>query len=138
MATDREVHAVAKWLSGELKDGSREELEARRTLARILRAERMDMALRLMLANLIDPDNRDTHRQWLVFRRARGRAPRFDLRLIALTVWEKHIVAKHSWESAVKDAMNEHGASRTTVAAAWRQWEPFFRDPRWSRTFTRR
>jgi hypothetical protein len=136
MASDEQVHMAAKWISGELKDGTPEELEARRTFAEILRSTLpLDMSLRVMLAARIDPDSRDSF-EWLAFHRAPGRMTRHDLRRIAATVWHHHVVAGDSWESAVAQAEKEHRVSRATVTAAWHKWSPVFRG-RDGQTFTR-
>jgi hypothetical protein len=57
-ATQHEVRLIGRFLAGELKEGSAENLTARRALARLLRnpEQQLDLGLRWALAELFDPD----------------------------------------------------------------------------------
>ncbi len=123
---DQEVEAIINWLTGTLKEGSAEDFRARRALAEVLRHERLDMGLRLSLANLIDPDQRDDLGLWLVFKRAQGRQKTIDRRRVAAIIW-KQVNAGIKKESAVADAMKKCGVkSRDKALAAYKEWKPYF------------
>jgi hypothetical protein len=123
MATDEEVRAVAGWISGDLKDGSDRDREARRIFARILRSDRLDMSLRLMLASRIDPDQGDTR---LVFKRPRGnQTNKADHRKIAAFIWQRRATGGR-FKNAVADAEEKFRVSHGTATNAWKAWKPLF------------
>jgi hypothetical protein len=58
-----DIQALIEWLRGDIRKGSRRELQARRTLARMLRSERpLDLGLRFILADAVDPDGEGAQR----------------------------------------------------------------------------
>jgi hypothetical protein len=124
--SDQQVRAIIDWLAGELKEGSVEDLAARRALAEVLRHEKLDMGIRLLLANLIDPDSRDDIGLWLVFKRPQGRTKTIDRRKVAAIIW-KQVKAGIKKEAAVADAMKKCGVkSRDKALAAYKEWKPHF------------
>jgi hypothetical protein len=123
---DQEVKAIIDWLAGKFKEGSAEDLKARRALAEVLRHERLDMGFRQMIADLIDPDQRDDLGLWLVFKRAQGRQKTMDRRRVAAIIWEQ-VNAGIKKESAVAEAMKKCGVkSRDKALAAYKEWKPHF------------
>jgi hypothetical protein len=120
-----EVKALAEWLGGESKDGSTEDLEGRRALAKVLRHGPLDLGVRCMLANLIDPDTTDDAGVRLVFKRAPGRARTMDRRRVAAIIWHE-IRAGIKKESAVARAMGECNVSRSKALEAYKEWKPAF------------
>jgi hypothetical protein len=124
--SDQDVKAIIDWLTGKLKEGSVEDLSARRALAEVLRHERLDMGLRYALADLIDPDQRDDLGLWLVFKRAQGRKQTTNWRRVAAIIW-KEVNAGTKKEAAVAEAMGKCGVkSRAKALAAYNEWKPIF------------
>lgn len=128
--SDHEARLVHKWLSAEIKEGAGDDDKARRILARFLRSSLpLDLGLRVLLANQIDPDTRDDAGQWLAFKRVRGnRSRRVNSRQIAAAVWDRNVKGE-KWEAAVQQAMKDFGVGRSTVTAAWDKWSPVFASP---------
>jgi hypothetical protein len=127
MSAGDDYRTALAWLSGELKEGTAAELDARRTLARMLRSGPLVLGVRVGLANAIDPDMRDSVGSWLTFKRSRGnRSGKMDHRRIAAVVWHRR-AAGDPFEAAIRAAMSKCKASRATVTAAWREWSPHFR-----------
>jgi hypothetical protein len=123
MASNEEVLTIAKWLSGDLED--QHETEARLVFARVLRSSiPLDLTLRFMLADLIDPDNDDNDHRLVLKRKPGNRAPRSNHRSIAAHVW-KRIKEGDGFESAVVDAMGHFDVGRTTVTNAWAEWKHY-------------
>jgi hypothetical protein len=126
MAEDPEVIAsTVAWLTGRLKDGSPEDLEARRALAWSLRYGPLDRGRRFMLARLIDPDMREILSLYLAFKRPRGAKRTMDRRKVAAIIW-KQFKAGTKKEAAVADAMEKCKVSRSKALEAYAEWEPLF------------
>jgi hypothetical protein len=129
MAADPEViTSIVTWLAGRLKEGSPEDLEARRALARFLRGPLgpLDQAPLFMLAALIDPDKRDDLSLWLVLKRPRGNRSRpIDHRRVAATIWHE-LRANKPQKAAVSIAMEKCRVSRRTALEAFYVWKPIF------------
>jgi hypothetical protein len=124
--SDQEVKAIIDWLTGKFKEGSAEDLKARRELAKVLRHGPLDRNLLRILADLIDPDQRDDLGLWLIFKRAQGRRKTMDRRRVAAIIW-KQVSAGIKKESAVADAMKKCGVkSRDKALAAYKEWKPHF------------
>ena len=138
-ATYHEVGLIGRFLSGELKEGSSENLTARRALARLLRtpAQRLDLGLRWTLADLIDADIRCPDRKTkgyyeqphifvLKRRQPRGQPvkPRDAAteRKIAEFIWHRH--GKRQMKEIIRDAAKKFGVSRTRVYEIWKDWRP--------------
>lgn len=123
MADDTEpddIQALIEWLRGELRKGSPRELRARRTLARMLRSERpLDLGLRFILADAVDPDGEGAQR--LLLKRKRGRPQRINHRRVAAFLYQR-TKAGESWEAAVHATMDEFRCARGTVTGAWSKW----------------
>jgi hypothetical protein len=121
-----EVKALVEWLGGELKDGSIEDLEGRRALARVLRHGPVDRGLLFVLADLIDPDQREDIGLWLTFKRPPGRKKTTDWRRVAAVIWRELRRGKQQ-KTAVSIAMEECGVgSRDKALAAYKKWKPIF------------
>jgi hypothetical protein len=111
------------WLRGDIKEGSPHDLEARRTIARMLRSE--DVGLIRILADAIDPDN--TGSSWigrLIMKpRGPGRRQRVEPRRIAAFVYQR-TKAGVPVESAVAEAERKFAVKSSTVYTAWTKWRP--------------
>jgi hypothetical protein len=83
---DHEIKSIVDWLGGKFKEGSADDLKARRTLARALRDRPLDRDLLFMLADLIDPDQRGDMGLWLVFKRPPGRRKTTNWRRVAAII----------------------------------------------------
>ena len=114
---------VKAWLRGDIKEGSPDDLEARRTIARMLRSE--DVSLIRILADAIDPDN--TGSGWigrLIMKpRGPGRRRRVEQRRIAAFVYQRTSDGVPV-ESAVKEAEGKFAVESSTVYSAWSKWRP--------------
>jgi hypothetical protein len=110
-------------LRGDITKGSPRDLQARRTLARMLRSE--DVGLIRILADAIDPDNAGSG--WIgrliMQRRGPGRRRRVEQRRIAAFVYQR-TKAGVPVESAVKEAEDKFGIKSSTAYAAWSKWRP--------------
>jgi hypothetical protein len=125
---DNDIRALFEWLKGDTREGSARDLQARRTLARVLRSSKpLDFGLRLILAEAVDPDGEDNVRLFL--KRKPGRPQAFNERHIAVFIYQR-TEADLKLESAVKEAMTKFNASHGTVTKAWSKWKPHIkRDP---------
>src|SRR4051794_13062848 len=96
--SDQEITSIADLFSGRLKENSEAGQTAMRALARVLREERLPMALRIIMADMVDPDTRDSVEQCFAIKSARkaGRCKANDDRNIAVVVW--HRIALHRSE----------------------------------------
>ena len=119
--SDEEVSAIANWLSGKFKENSPREMEARRALATILRHGPLDLSLRVWLANLFDPDMRDTEKQWFVLKRPRGRSKTVNDRQVAAVVWER-VERGDKQEAALQHAVDTMDVSLSTAEKAFAKW----------------
>lgn len=120
----QEWAAAIDWLAGMEKEGSADDIEGRRALARVLRHE-PPLGVLVQLANLIDPDMRDTMLQWLAFKRAPGRRKKIGTRQIAAVVWEQ-IQAGEKREAAYRYAADKLRVSFSTAQKAMAEWEEHF------------
>src|SRR5262249_10081208 len=119
-----DIQALGEWLRG-VKQSSPRELQARRTLARMLRSEHpLDRGLRLALADAVDPDGVGVHR--LILKRKPGRRRKVSDQVIADFVRRKR-QSGEKFRSAVGEAMSEFNASHGKVTSAYRKWR---RNPR--------
>jgi hypothetical protein len=129
MPDDPEVIAgIVAWLAGRFKEGSPEDLEARRALARFLRGPLgpLDQAPLFMLAALIDPDKRDDLSLWLVFKRPRGNRSRpMNHRRVAAVIWHELRAGKPQ-KAAVSIAREKCKVSRSKALEAFDEWKPLF------------
>jgi hypothetical protein len=123
--SDHEIKRIGDWLSGKFKEDSAEDLEARRVLGKALCHGPLDLGVRLMLADLIDPDRSEDMGVRLVFKRAPGRARTMDRRKVAAIIWNQ-TKAGIKKESAVASAMEKCNVSRSKALAAYNEWKPFF------------
>jgi hypothetical protein len=123
--SDHELASIVDWLDGKFKEGSAEDLEARRALAKVLRHGPLDLSLRLMLASLIDPDLRGDMGRWPVFKRARGRSKAVNDRRVAAVVWHR-VKAGEKREAAYQFAAETLGVSFSTAEKAFAKWEDHF------------
>jgi len=126
---------VKEWLSGDLTDGSPHDLQARRTIARMLRSE--DAGLIRILADAIDPDN--TGSGWigrLIMKPRRpGRRRQVGQRRIAAFIYQRTKDGVPV-EAAVKEAEDKFAVRSSTIYSAWSKWRPHIeRNPEmWGRT----
>jgi hypothetical protein len=123
-----DIQALIEWLRGDLRKGSTRDLQARRTLARMLASSKpLDPGLRFILADAVDPDGE--YGLQLSLKRKPGRPGRVNERHVAAYVYQKKN-AGMKLESAVKEAMTKFNVSRSTVLGAWSEWRPDIeRDP---------
>ena len=125
---DHEIKNISDWLDGKFTEGSAKDLEARRTLAKVLRHGPLALSLRVRLANLIDPDMRDDLSLWLVFKRPRGRTKSVDDRNVAAGIWHRIQAKKDPKEAAYQHAVDTLGVSLRTAKKAYKTWEKHFAD----------
>jgi hypothetical protein len=111
--------ALLLWLCGRAKDKSARGLQAQRTLARLLRANSLDVGFRLVLADMADPDGPSAMR--LTIQRRPHRPRRAGHLDIAFFV-SKEIQAGRPKEAAVAAAVAAFGVKRSTVFAACKKW----------------
>jgi hypothetical protein len=122
MASD--IQAVIAWSHGDLKEGSAEELEARRIIARLLRSSRpLNLGFRSMLADLIDPDDDVAEHRFVLKQRPGNRKRSADHCRIAVYVWRR-VAEGAQIKAAAIDAMGHFRVKRSTVMAAWSKWKP--------------
>ena len=109
-----------------LKEGSPEELEARRALARMLRSTRpLDLGLRYILADMIDPDRDEAERTIRFKNRHMGkRSNALAEKTVARYIEAALPEANGKLESAVAKAMKKFGLERSRVFDIWRMWRP--------------
>jgi hypothetical protein len=124
-----DIQALIEWLRGDLREGSARDLQARRTLARMLRSSKpLDPGVRFILADAVDPDGESGER--LVLKRKPGRRQRVNERHVAAYVYQRKKAGVKA-ESAVKEAMTKFNVGRSTVTGALSKWRPHFeRDPK--------
>jgi hypothetical protein len=125
MVTAQELYEIERWISGEIKPGSTEGVEARRIAARLLRAG--DFAVQQRLAVTIDPDNTDAEPcgAQMFFKRQRGnRSKLVDHRNVAAFIW--HEVQAGRKKKVYQRAVVELGVSLRTAKEAYKRWKPAF------------
>ena len=124
--SEHDVASIIDWLAGKLKEGSADDLKARRALAKVLRYGPLDRGLLFILADLIDPDTRDDLSLWLVFKRAPGAKKTMDRRKVAAIIW-RQVKTGIKKEAAVADAMKKCNVrSRDKALAAYNEYRPIF------------
>jgi len=128
-----DIQALIEWLRADSRKGSARDLQARRTLARMLRSSKpLDPGVRFILAEAIDPDGEDDVRLFL--KRKPGRRRRVNERHVAAFIYQRTKDGV-SVESAVKEAEGKFAVKSSTVYSAWSKWRPHIkRDPElWGR-----
>jgi hypothetical protein len=122
--------ALVERLRVRTKKGSARDLQARRTLARILRSsEPLEVGVRFILADAVDPDRLRGAVTMPEFKRKRGRPQRISDFNIAAFVYRKR-QSGQKYRLAVEEAMTEFKASRSKVTSAYRKSRPDIeRDP---------
>jgi hypothetical protein len=145
-ATYREVRLIQRFLGGELKEGSAENLTARRALARLLRKpeQQLDLGLRWALAELFDPDRplaysrkgpvrlgRDDEQPFMIYlkRRRRGKPTKeaMDERDIAVFIWHQRFVRHQQMKNIILAAIKKFGLKRTQLQKIWKHWQPILK-----------
>ena len=122
---DRELASIIDWLGGKFKEDSADDLKTRRALAKVLRHGPLDLGLRCMMADVIDPDIRDILSLWLVFKRPPGRTKSIDDRNVAAVIWHR-IQAGDQKEAAYQHAVDTLGVSLRTAKEHYKAWEKLF------------
>jgi hypothetical protein len=116
--------ALADWLRGNTKKGSARDLQARRVLARMLRSsEPLEMVVRLILADAVDPDG--VGGLQLSLKRKLGRRRQINHLDVAAYVYKRKKAGVKA-ESAINEAMTKFNVGRSTVTGAWSKWRPYF------------
>jgi len=111
-----------------LRDGSAEEIAARRALARLLRTSSpLDLGLRVVLADLIDPDCDAVERQIRFERRRRGKpsSAHADKQMCEF-IWA-HVKDGVKKEAAFQSAMDRFGLKRSRILKIWSDWQPILK-----------
>ncbi|WFU37600.1 hypothetical protein QA640_24340 [Bradyrhizobium sp. CB82] len=108
-----------------LKEGSPEYLEARRALARMLRSSTpLDLGLRCILADLIDPDRDEVERTIGFKNRREGKRSNAE----AEKMVAEFIAARLQKGDQVKRAMSmageRFGIKRSRLHEIWHEWSP--------------
>ena len=108
-----------------LGNGSPDEKKACKALARELRTSRpLDLGIRFILADLIDPDRVEIDRRIRFENRRRGRQSNAQAeKQIAEAIWSM-VQAGTKTESAVAHAMKTFGLGRSRVMEIWGLWKP--------------
>jgi hypothetical protein len=112
-----------------LKDGSDEEKEARRALARELRSSApLNLGLRFILADLIDPDRDEINRRIRFENRRKGKPSTNALaeKTIAEFIWSQ-VQAGVKAESAINSAKQKFGLGRSRIFKIWSHWQPILK-----------
>jgi hypothetical protein len=111
-----------------LKDGSPEEQEARRALARILRTSLpLDLGLRFLIADLIDPDRDEIDRRIRFGHRRKGKPSNaLAEKEIAEFIWSQ-VRSGVKTEEAVFQAAERFGLERTRIFEIWSHWQPILK-----------
>jgi hypothetical protein len=112
-----------------LKEGSTEELEARRALARELRTSiPLNLSLRFAIAELIDPDCDEVERRIRFDRRREGRPSSNALaeKQIAEFIFAR-VQAGVKTESVIASAVKKFGLVRSRIFEIWRIWKPILK-----------
>jgi hypothetical protein len=127
MATSKELEEIERLISAEIKPGSKEGREARRILARHLRAG--DFAVGHRLALTIDPDNTDAepYGAQMFFKRQRGnRSKIVDHRNVAAFISNELQAGRKN--KVYLRAAGAMGVSERTAKEAWKRWKPWFEE----------
>jgi hypothetical protein len=108
-----------------LKDGSDEEKEARRALARLLRTSRpLDLGVRYIIADLIDPDFDEMNRRIRFENRRKGKpSDAAAEKQVAEFIWSQRQTGV-TMKRTVIDATAKFGLNRSRVLAIWKIWRP--------------
>lgn len=112
-----------------LKDGSADEKEARRALARELRTSLpLDVSLRFAIAELIDPDCIEIDRRIRFEHRRQGKPSKSALaeKTIAEFIWSR-VQAGVKAESAISSAKQKFGLGRSRIFKIWSHWQPILK-----------
>jgi hypothetical protein len=111
-----------------MQDGSAEELEARRALARLLRSSTpIEIGLRCILADLIDPDRDEVDRQIKLKNRREGK-PSNALAEKTIAEYIEAMLTDNGetrqLKYAISKAEERFGLGRTRLLEIWREWRP--------------
>jgi hypothetical protein len=110
-----------------LKEGSPEELEARRALARMLRTSLpLDLGVRFLLADMIDPDNECDRRIRFGHRRKGKPSNAIADKEIAEFIWSQ-VRSGVKTEAATVQAIKRFGLGRTRIFEIWSHWQPILK-----------
>jgi hypothetical protein len=111
-------------LAGRLKEGSDNELKARRALARMLKTSLpLDQGVRSILADLIDPDC-DINRRIRFTRRRKGKPSNAAAeKLIAEFIWNRRRGGM-KMKPVVSAATTKFGLQEKRILAVWKVWQP--------------
>jgi hypothetical protein len=116
-----DIQALGEWLRG-VKQLPPRELQARRTLARMLRyAKPLNLGLRWVLADAVDPDGEGVHR--LILKRKPGQQRKISDQAVAVFVHRKR-QSGEKFRLAVEQAMTEFNVSHGKVTSAYKKWRP--------------
>ena len=95
-------------------------------MARVLREEPLAMGFGGVLADMFDPDMRDTVEQQFVLKRARVRGrPKVNDRRVAAVVWHR-IKAGDQRQAAYQHAVEALGVCYSTAEKSLARWEKHF------------
>lgn len=102
-----------------------EELEARRALARMLKTSLpLDLGLRFLIADLIDPDCDEINRQIRFENRRKGKPSNAAAeKQVAEFIWSQRQTGV-TMKRTVIDATAKFGLNRSRVLAIWKIWQP--------------
>jgi hypothetical protein len=123
--SDQELDIIVDLLEGIYDDDPVEEDEAWGLLAKMFREGPMSLSVRVMLANMSDPDMRDTFKRRLTFKREPGRDKSVNERQVAAVVWHR-IRAGGTKDAGYQEAIVKLGVSLSTAEKAFAKWEDEF------------
>jgi hypothetical protein len=108
-----------------LSEGSSEETEARRALAQMLKTSlQLDLGLRGILADLIDPDRDELDRRIRFERRRKGKPSNAVAEeQIAEFIWTQRR-AGAKMKPVITEAIKKFGLKEKRILAIWKIWRP--------------
>lgn len=111
-----------------LKDGSAEEKEARRALARYLRTSRpIDLGVCRAIADLLDPDCvKNERRIRFMYKREGNRSDALAEKAVAEFIWSR-VQSDMAWKRVLGAVEDKFGLKRTRTNDIWDHWEPILK-----------
>jgi hypothetical protein len=126
--SDRELDIIVDLLNGIYDNDPVEEDEAWALFAKMFIEGPIPLSVRVMIANMSNPEMRDTFKRRLTFKRERGRKKSVNDRQVAAVVWHR-IKAGDTKDAAYQEAVVKLGVSLSTAEKAFAKWQDEFERP---------
>jgi hypothetical protein len=123
--TNQELDSIADLLGGVYDKEPAEQQEAWAALAKMFREGPMPLGIRVWLANMCDPDMRDTFRLRLALKREPGASKKINEKRVAAVVWHRVMIGDKK-EAAIKHAADTLRVSFSTAEKAFAKWDQWF------------